>query len=81
MSNPDPETVDSWTDPVLYAQYQPLEFFLPPPQVSPEARGEIIGRIDQLKGGLAVALAGGAQPAALNELQQIIADLEAQLRG
>jgi hypothetical protein len=81
MSNPDPETVDSWTDPVLYAQYEPLEIFLPPPQVSPEARAEIIGRIDQLKGGLAVALAGGAQPAALNELQQIIADLEAQLRG
>jgi hypothetical protein len=79
MGNPDPETVDSWTDPVLYAQYGDLEVFVPPPAVSPEARAEIIGRIDKLKGGLAVALASGAQPALLEELQHLIGDLEAEL--
>jgi hypothetical protein len=79
MGDPDPEIVDSWTDPVLYAQYGDLEVFVPPPAVSPEARAEIMGRIDQLKGGLAVALASQAQPALLDELQKLIAALEAEL--
>lgn len=80
MSNPDPETVDSWTDPVLYAQYGDLEVIVPAPEVSPQARARIQGRIDQLKGGLAVAVASGAQPPLLNELQNLIAELERQLR-
>jgi hypothetical protein len=79
MGSPDPETIDSWTDPVLYAQYGDLEVVVPAPQVSLEARARIQGRIDQLKGGLAVALASGAQPALLDELQNLIADLEGQL--
>jgi hypothetical protein len=79
LSNPNPELVDAWTDPVLYAQYDALDVFVPPPAVSPEARAKIIGKIDRLKGGLAVAFASGAQPAVLNEVQQLISDLEAQL--
>ena len=79
LSAPDPEKVDSWTDPVLYAQYGDLEVLVPPPQVAPEVRIRIQGRIDQLKGGLAVAVASGAQPALLDELRNLITDLEAQL--
>jgi CHAT domain len=80
MGDPDPEIVDSWTDPVLYAQYGDLEVVVPTPQVSLEAGARLQGRIDKLKGGLAVAVAGGAQPALLDELQNLIADLERRAR-
>jgi hypothetical protein len=79
MGNPDPEVIDSWTDPVLYAQYGDLEVAVPAPPVSPEARAQIQGKIDTLKGALAVALASDAGPAVLDELQRVIADLEDQL--
>ena len=38
-----------------------------------------MGRIDKLTGGLAVALASQAQPAVIDELQNLIAALEAEL--
>jgi hypothetical protein len=79
MSDPNPEAGDAWTDPVLYAQHGALRIFVPPGRASPDPHAETVGKIDQFKGGLASLLAADASPAAIAEVLQRIAALEARL--
>jgi CHAT domain len=76
MSNPDPLISDSWTDPVLYAQDDALQVFLPAPRLSADDFASLRGRLDQFRGVLATLDPNVADPAALAEMRAQITALE-----
>jgi hypothetical protein len=81
MAGADPLQFDSWTDPVLYAQEDALQVFIAAPQLSSRQFALTRGRLDQFKGALASLDPATANPAMIQELTALIAQLEAELAG
>jgi hypothetical protein len=79
MGGPDPSAVDAWTDPVLYAQTQPLRIFLPSPQLSPAQYARLRAKIDVFEKWLANLDPATTDPALIDELRARKADLESKL--
>ncbi len=76
-----PDQVDSWTDPVLYAQEDPLLVFLAPSPAQGDRFAELRGRLDQLTGVLATQDPATANPGMIQELRERIAQAQADLAG
>lgn len=55
MSGPDPSTVDSWLDPVLYVQREDLRVYAEGPTMSAAGYSHLQGQLDRLVGFLAIA--------------------------
>ena len=81
MAGADPLQFDAWTDPVLYAQEDSLQVFLPTPALSSNQFALTRGRLDQFKGVLASLDPATASPAMIQELTTLISQLESELAG
>lgn len=79
MSGADPGVVDSWLDPVLYAQIDDLRVLPPSEQLSPEQYAELQGKLDQYRGSLATLDRATTDSQAIAEVEALIADAEALL--
>jgi hypothetical protein len=77
MAGMDPTAVDSWTDPVLYAQDDLLQVFLPSPRLSSADFAGPRGKLDQFRGMLTWLDPATTHPDVIKELQARITELEA----
>jgi hypothetical protein len=79
MSGADPTMFDSWTDPVLYVQDDPLQVFLPSPQLPSADYAGQQGKLDQFRGALATLDPATTHPDMIEDLRARIAELDAAL--
>jgi hypothetical protein len=79
LGGSDPLTVDTWSDPVLYVQDDPLRVFPPSPMMSPARFAELRGRLDTWIGVLARLDPQTTDPAVLADIQARVAQLQAEL--
>lgn len=70
---------ETWADPVLYAQIDDLWVQAPSQDITPAAYAELQGRLDQYRDTLVTLDRTDADPAAVAEVQALIADAEAVL--
>lgn len=75
----DPETIDTWTDPVLYAQDEPLLVYRGSPRLSPAAYAELRGYLDFWREYEVGLDPDTTDPARLRQVRKRIAETEAQL--
>jgi hypothetical protein len=79
LSGRDPCVKDSWLDPVLYVQNDDLRVFPPSKQLSPDYYAELQGKLDTYRKFLTAQDLATANPGAIAEVRDRIADAEAIL--
>ncbi len=79
MSGVDPTAYDSWTDPVLYVQDDPLQVFVPSAQLSSTDFASLRGKLDQFRGALAALDPQTTHPDLIEDVRTRITELEQAL--
>ena len=80
MGGKDPSKVDSWLDPVLYAQSEDLKIYTQSNAMSAVDYSNLQGELDQLRGYLATTDPQSIPPTVVAEVRDKIADSETILR-
>lgn len=79
LTGPDPSAVDTWSDPVLYVQYDAFRVFAPTPTLSSEDYSGIRGELDLWEGYLESVEARELDPAVRAEVEAKVATLRGVL--